>query len=137
MIHHQMIRHPPLSLTATMGIPLCLIHFMPAQQGLPDLHCSCACVRINKSGAHLSKRLDFTVSGPRRPAEALLQDGDEAGDGLSVGAAPDLPRFCHQGESRRENTTPYLIHVYISSRLVPGAFLSCLSESFSAKNVAL
>lgn len=53
-----------------------------------------------RSGAHLSERLDFTVSGPRRPAQALLQDGDEAGDGLTVGAAAHLPRFCHQGESR-------------------------------------
>ena len=106
-----------------MGKPLCLVHFVPTQQGLPDLHCSCVCVRINKSGAHLSERLDFTVSGPRRPAEALLQDGDEAGDGLSVGAAPDLPRFCHQGESHRSavETQCFIsyMYIYISSWLRP------------------
>lgn len=47
----------------------------------------------------MSLCLDFTVSGPRGPAQTLLQVGDEAGDGLSVGAAPDLPRFCQQGEA--------------------------------------
>lgn len=52
-----------------------------------------------KSGTQSSNTLDFTVSGPRRLAQALLQDGYEAGDGFSVGAAPDLSRFCHQGES--------------------------------------
>lgn len=63
-----------------------------------------------KSGAHLSKNLDFTVSGPCRPAQALLQDGYEAGDGFSMGAAPDLPCFCHKGESRRKalRTMAYL-----------------------------
>lgn len=52
-----------------------------------------------KNGARLSESLDFTVSGPRRPAQALIQDGNEAGDGFSMGAAPHLSCFCHQGES--------------------------------------
>lgn len=58
----------------------------------------------------MSKNLDFTVSGPCRPAQALLQDGYEAGDGFSMGAAPDLPCFCHKGESRRKalRTMAYL-----------------------------
>ena len=40
--------------------------------------------------------------GPPGPAQALLQDGDEAGDGFSMGAAWDLPRFHHQGELGRD-----------------------------------
>lgn len=96
-----------------MRITCYLIHYVPTQQGLHDLHCL-ACVHVNKSGAHLSESLDFTVSGPRRPARALLQDGDEAGDGFSVGAATDLPCFCHQGEPRRKQCLIYRnMYIYI------------------------
>lgn len=37
-------------------------------------------------------------SGPRWPAQTLLHNGDEAGDGLSVGAAAHLPRVSQQGK---------------------------------------
>lgn len=69
------------------------------QPGRPGLHLSNRLWASNVSGARLSLCLHFTVSGPRGPAQTLLQVWDEAGDGLSVGAAPDLPRFCQQGEA--------------------------------------
>lgn len=85
----------------------------------------CMCVCVIKSGAHLSKILDFTVSGPCRPAQALLQDGYEAGDGFSMGAAPDLPCFCHKGESRKALRTM----AYVKKSKIEHSSASVISEA--------
>lgn len=60
--------------------------------------------------------------GPRGPARALAEDGDEAGDGVAVGAAADLPRFCHQGESRRRRRESRRVAASLSLRPPPQVY---------------
>lgn len=80
----------------------------------------------------MSKNLDFTVSGPCRPAQALLQDGYEAGDGFSMGAAPDLPCFCHKGESRRKALRTM---AYLKKNKTEHSSASVISEALDFLNV--
>lgn len=67
-------------------------------------------VGVPEGGREVSRESDgdAAVPGPRGPAGTLAEDGDEAGDGVPVGAAADLPRVCHQGGSRVPETSPVL-----------------------------